>query len=112
MAAIQPIRLLRGNDFQQFASVLLAADDAEFQAIRGQGGDLGADGFTAGHTVVYQAYAPDHMIAHKVRNKIDEAITKADALRRNGSPIRAVRFLTPSDLTIEQLQYLHRAAGD
>lgn len=52
MAAIQPIRLLRGNDFQQFASVLLAADDAEFCAIRGDGGDFGADGFIAGRSVV------------------------------------------------------------
>jgi hypothetical protein len=110
MAAIQPIRLLRGNDFQQFASVLLAADDAEFRAIRGDGGDFGADGFTATRSIIYQAYAPEQMIAHKLRQKIDDSLAKADELRRTGTPIHTIRFLTPSDLTFEQDLYLQDAA--
>jgi hypothetical protein len=111
VAPIHPIRLLHGNDFQRFCSVLLTADDREFQAVRGEGGDLGSDGFAAGQTVVFQAYAPEQFRAHKVREKIVESLTKAADLRLKRLPqLRTFRFLSPVDLTVDQHLFLQQEA--
>lgn len=111
VAPIHPIRQLHGNEFQRFCSVLLTAADQEFQAVRGEGGDLGADGFAAGKTIVFQVYGPEHFLAHKVRSKIDESLLKATDLRARQLPaLKIVRFLTPVDLTVEQHLYLDREA--
>src|SRR6266702_3846630 len=106
VAPIHRIGLFRRDDFQKFCSVLLSSDDADFRAIRGDGGDLGSDGFAAGATVVYQAYAPDIVTAAKFRHKIEESLTKASRLRAQVPSLSTFRLLTPFDLTIEQELHL------
>lgn len=112
MSKVNRIGLFRGEGFQDFCSVLLSADDKQFQAVDGAGGDLGSDGFRVVGDTIYQAYGPERRDAGKLKKKIDDSIAKALDLRSSSFPrLARLVFLTPFDLTIEQHQYLQQQAN-
>ena len=90
--------------------MLFAAADPSFEAIRGEGGDQGADGFAANRTVLVQMYGPDRLDACKVRKKIDDSLAKAVTLRATVQSLRVLRFVTPQELTTPLNTHLHEAA--
>lgn len=108
---LDQIRLLRGNVFQDFCSVLLSSEDPAFLAVNGAGGDAGNDGFTIAGDTVYQMYAPEHPILTRVRAKIDDSFRKAVALRAGSLPnLQRLVFVTPFDLTSDMHACLRTTA--
>jgi len=111
VTTVNRIGLFRGEGFQKFCSVLLAAEYPNFQAVDGAGGDRGNDGFTIVGDAVFQAYAPDVRSSVKVRNKIEESVAQARELRKSTFPaLTRFVFLTPFDLTHDQHRHLRAAA--
>jgi hypothetical protein len=100
------------NRFQDLVSRLLSAAVSDFQAVNGDGGDEGNDGYSAEMAAVFQAYGPKKVEARRVRSKIDDSVKKVVRLRKTSLPaIRRLVLVTPFDLTHEQHLHLQRSAN-
>lgn len=111
METVDTLSRFFGNDFQKFCSVLLSKHLPDFQAVNGDGGDSGNDGFCVGGDTLFQAFAPKQKRSAHLQRKIDDSIEKAKGLRRKAMPaLQRLIFLTPFDLTHEVHFYLQSRA--
>ncbi|MFP2909776.1 hypothetical protein ACLESD_32970 [Pyxidicoccus sp. 3LFB2] len=91
--------------------MLLSKHLPDFQAVNGDGGDSGNDGFCVGGNTLFQAFAPKQKRSAHLQKKIDDSIEKAKGLRRKTMPsLQRLIFLTPFDLTHEVHFYLQSRA--
>lgn len=100
-----------GNRFQDLVSRLLAVAIPDFQAVNGDGGDSGNDGYSPTMAAVFQVYGPEKLDGRRIRSKIDDSVKKAVGLRkRSFAGLRKFVFVTPFDLTHAQHLYLQKVA--
>lgn len=111
MDIARTIGQLTGNRFQDLVSRLLAAAISDFQAVNGDGGDKGNDGYSPNMAAVFQAYGPEKTEARRIRGKIDDSVKKTVRLRETSLPVlRRLIFVTPFDLTHDLHLHLQRSA--